>query len=152
MGIREQSHYFPRALTGTRASKRKALVGLALLCVGCLDDPVVGTTTLTGAYVLRSLNGSPPPAIVSGSGDNKTEVIDDVITFFEGGSYAENGHTRITVNGQTTDGTIFDTGRYSPLGTSIALNSTGGGTRSALSTDGKSLTIVEAGVRWVFTK
>ena len=132
---------------------RKALIGLALLlAAACLDDPVVGTTTLTGAYVLRSINGSPPPAIVSGSGDNKTEVIDDVITFFEGGSYAENGHTRVTVNGQTSDGTIFDTGRYSPLGTSIALNSTSGGTRSASSTDGKSLAIVEAGVRWVFTK
>ena len=102
--------------------------------------------------MLRSVNGAPPPATVAGSGDNKTEVIDDVLTLFEGGSYAENGHTRVTVNGQTTDGTIFDTGRYSPLGTSIALNSNGGGTRSASSSDAKSLVIVDAGVRWVFTK
>jgi hypothetical protein len=131
---------------------RQALVGLALLCVGCLNDPVVGTTTLTGAYVLRSVNGSPPPAIVSGSGDNKTEVIDDVITLFEGGSYAENGHTRVTLNGQATDETISETGRYSPLGTSISLTSTSGRTRVTSSSEGTSMVIVEAGVRWVFSK
>ena len=131
---------------------RAPLVALAFLSIACFDDGVVGSTTLTGAYVLRSVNGSPPPVTVAGSGDNKTEVIDDVLTLFEGGSYAENGHTRVTVNGQTTDGTIFDTGRYSPLGTSIALNSNGGGTRSASSSDAKSLVIVDAGVRWVFTK
>jgi len=134
-------------------SVRKALAALALVGVtACLDDPVVGTTTLTGAYVLRTLNGSPPPAVVSGSGDNKTEVIDDVITLFEGGSYAENGHMRVTVNGQSSDEIISETGHYSPLGTSISLNSSTGRTRVTSSSDGRSLVITEAGVRWFFSK
>lgn len=135
-----------------RVRIRKLLCVSAVLSAGCLNDPVMGTTTLTGAYVLRTINGSPPPAVVSGSGDNKTEVIDDVITLFEGGSYAENGHSRVTVNGQVSDETISETGRYSPLGTSISLASTTGRTRVTSSSDGKSLVIVEAGVRWFFSK
>jgi hypothetical protein len=130
---------------------RTALLGLALSSVGCMDDGVVGSTTVTGAYVLRTVNNSPPPAIVSGSGDNRIEVIDDVITLFEGGSYAENGHTRVTVNGQTSEGTISDSGRYSALSNSISLGSTTGRIRVAMS-DARSMKIVESGVTWYFSK
>ncbi|MFL5468117.1 MAG: hypothetical protein ACJ79N_13705, partial [Gemmatimonadaceae bacterium] len=96
------------------SAMRNALIVLALVSVACMDDEIVGGTTVTGAYVLRTVNGSPPPVTVAGSGANKTEVLDDVITLFEGGSYAENGHTRVTANGQTTTEIISETGRYTP--------------------------------------
>lgn len=130
---------------------RSALIGLTLVCVACLNDDVVGSTTLTGAYVLRTVNASPPPVVIAGSGSDKTEIMDDVITFFEGGSYAENGHLRVTANGQATDQVIFDTGRYTPLSNSISLASSTGQLRSAIG-DGKSLKIVQGGVAWFFSK
>jgi hypothetical protein len=130
---------------------RNALIGLALVSIACMDDEIVGSTTVTGAYVLRTVNASPPPATISGSGDNRIEVIDDVITLFEGGTYAENGHTRVTVNGQTSEGIITDSGRYSGLSNSISLTSSTGPVRVAIS-DARSMTIVESGVTWFFSK
>lgn len=130
---------------------RIVLFALALISVACFDDEIVGGTTVTGAYVLRTVNGSPPPGVIVGSGDNKTEIVDDVITLFEGGSYAENGHARVTVNGQTTDEIISETGRYSPLANSISLISSTGRTRVA-SSDAKLMTIVESGVTLVYSK
>jgi hypothetical protein len=130
---------------------RKALIGLALISVACMDDEVVGGTTLTGAYVLHTVNGSPLPATVAGSGDNRTEVVDDVITLFEGGNYAENGHLRVTENGQATDEIISEAGHYSPLSNSVSLISASGRIRVAAS-DAKSLKIVEAGITWLYAK
>ncbi|MFL5602649.1 MAG: hypothetical protein ACJ77R_04430 [Gemmatimonadaceae bacterium] len=130
---------------------RNALIVLALVSVACMDDEIVGGTTVTGAYVLRTVNGSPPPVTVAGSGANKTEVLDDVITLFEGGSYAENGHTRVTANGQTTTEIISETGRYTPLGNSITLTSTTNRTRVATS-DAKWMKIVEADATWFYSK
>ena len=130
---------------------RSVSIALTLVCVACLNDGVVGSTTLTGAYVLRTVNASPPPVVIAGSGSDKTEIMDDVITFFEGGSYAENGHLRVTVSGQATEQIIFDTGRYSPLSNSIGLASSSGQLRSAIG-DGKTLRIVQAGVPWFFSK
>ncbi|MFL5487993.1 MAG: hypothetical protein ACJ8AJ_05845 [Gemmatimonadaceae bacterium] len=130
---------------------RKALIALALISVACIDDEIVGGTTLTGAYVLRTVNGSPPPATIAGSGDNKSEVLDDVITLFEGGSYAENGHTRVTANGQTSTQIISESGRYAPLGNSITLTSTTNRTRVAAS-DAKWMKIVEADATWFYSK
>jgi hypothetical protein len=131
--------------------RRSALLGLTLVLVACLNDDVVGSTTLTGAYVLRTVNASPPPVIIAGSGSDKTEILDDVITFFEGGSYAENGHRRVTVSGQATDEVISETGRYSPLSNSISLTSSTGQLRSAIG-DGKSLKMVQAGITWYYSK
>ena len=130
---------------------RGASICLVLVSLACMNDEVVGSTTLTGAYVLRTVNASAPPVTIAGSGDNKTEVLDDVITLFEGGSYAENGHTRVTVNGEVIAGVISESGRYSPLSTSISLTSTTGQIRVATS-DGKSLKIVEAGITWFYSK
>jgi hypothetical protein len=130
---------------------RKALIGLAIVAVACMDDEIVGSTTLTGAYVLRTVNASPPPVTIAGSGDNRTEVIDDVVTLFEGGGYAENGHTRVTVNGQSSVEVISDSGHYSALSTSISLASSTGRIRVATS-DAKSMTIVEAGITWLYSK
>ena len=130
---------------------RKTLIGVALLSVACMNDDIVGGTTVTGAYVLRTVNASPPPVTIAGSGDNKTEVIDDIITLFEGGSYAENGHARVTANGQMTVEVIAESGRYSPVGNSISLISNTGRIRVAAS-DAISMTIVEAGITWFYSK
>ena len=129
---------------------RRVLIGLVLVfSVACLGDGLTGSSTVTGAYTLRTINGSPLPYTIVASGK---EILDDVITLYQGGTYAESGHSRTTVNGQVTNATNTDTGSYVLLGTSITFHSSGGGLDVIAQGDGTTMTIVAPGLTKVFSK
>jgi hypothetical protein len=131
---------------------RKALIAfVAALSLACFDEGVTGSSTVTGTYTLRTVNGSPLPYTIPGGGAVKTEIVSDTITLFQGGTFARARDSRITENGQVTMQSATETGSYSLLGTSITLNSvTGKATLGII--NGNAMTIVEAGVTSVFSK
>ena len=131
---------------------RNILLGLAAVFALACDDGVVGTSHISGDYQLKTINGSSLPYTISGSGANKTEVLDHVITLYNGGTYAETGHKRVTVNGQASTQDITGAGSYDFFGTAITLRS-GIGTyeRRGLFNE-KAITIIEEGLTQVFSK
>ena len=132
---------------------RKVLFGLLLLIsAGCLNEDVVGDSTATGEYTLTTINDAALPFILSGSGTTKTELLDAVISMFEGGTYSETSHLRVTTNGVVTTQTRVDTGSYSFFGVSVTLVSSAGNGERRGKIEGTKMTITEAGKNSVYRK
>lgn len=132
---------------------RRALIALIVASsVACLGGGIVGSSTVTGDYTLRTIDGSSLPYTVAGSGTVKTEIVDDVVTLYEGFTYARLRHSRTTTNGQVTNASITDTGSFSLLGNSISLRSNDGSPLKAAVIAGNTMTIVESGLTEVFKK
>jgi hypothetical protein len=129
---------------------QRLLLGFALMfSVACLGDGMTGSSSVTGSYTLRTINGSNLPYTVTGTG---MEIVDETITLYEGFTYIKSGHTRTTTNGQVTTQTTNDSGTYGLQGTSITFNSNAGGQGTLALIDGNKLTIVKAGITSVFRK
>src|SRR5215217_1069709 len=143
-------HY--RNLEKMRGSMRR-LIGVlaAVLIVGCDGGPTE-ESTIVGPYTLRTINGSPLPYTINGPETSKTEILDDVIYLFEGFTYSEDGHSRVTVNGQTTNTVIHETGSYIILGTSVTLSSSDKSHQRITTIEGTTLRHTEAGVAAVYRK
>jgi hypothetical protein len=129
--------------------KRFLLAVVAVVFVGC-DSGVTGISTVTGNWSLRTVNGSNLPFTVSGSGANKTEILDDVITLYEGFTFSETIHQRVTTNGQVSAVTSTETGAYSLFGTSVTL---AGNTRERRGRiEESTMTLVENGMTSAYRK
>jgi hypothetical protein len=125
--------------------RKRYLIPIVALLAGC-SSGVTGITTVTGSWTLRTINNAALPYTISGSGANKTEVIDDVITLFEGFTYSETSHRRVTVDGQQSTVAVVDTGPYSLFGTSITLTPNSGALARRGLIEGNVMTIVEDGL------
>jgi hypothetical protein len=126
---------------------------LAAAMAACFEDYPSQVSTVNGAYSLRTINGAALPATMPG-GVGTTEILDDVITLYQGGTFVESGHSRTTIDGETTNATITGTGNYGLLGTSVTLDFDGAGDGPVRvgSIEGNTMTFVEAGVTSVFRK
>ncbi|HMA19630.1 MAG TPA: hypothetical protein VKO87_02440 [Gemmatimonadaceae bacterium] len=113
---------------------------------------MVGTSSVTGTYTLRTVNGSSLPYTLPGGGTTKTEILDDVLNLYQGNTYSESGHMRVTVNGQVTTQIISEPGSYSLFGTSITFTSGDGKHIRLSNADSESIIFVEAGITQVFKK
>jgi len=132
---------------------RRALIGLALVSsLACLNDDLTGSSTINGSYSLRTINGSQLPYTTSGSGANKTETLDDVINFYEGGTYSESGHIRTTVNGQATDSPKTESGSYTFGLGAIIMRSSDGLRERRPQYNANTMTFVENSLTLVFQK
>ena len=132
---------------------RKVLLGILLMVsAGCLNEDVVGDTTATGEYTLRTINNAALPFVLSNSGTTKTELLDAVISMFQGGTYSETSHLRVTTNGVVTNQTKVDTGSYSFFGISVTLVSSAGNGERRGRIEGTEMTITEAGKNAVYKK
>jgi hypothetical protein len=125
---------------------------ITLFAAACLDEGLTGSSTVTGAYALRTINGAPLPYTMSGSGANKTELVSDVITLFQGGTYSRQRDIRTTTNGQVTHESTTEGGAYTLLGNSISMRAAGTGPQILAIINGNTMTIVDAGVTSVFSK
>ena len=132
---------------------KKVLFGLLLLVsAGCLNEDVVGDTTATGEYTLTTINDAALPFTLSNSGTTRTELLDAVITMFQGGTYSETSHLRVTLNGVVTTETKVDTGSYSFFGTSVTLVSSAGNGERRGRIEGTKMTITESGRNSIYRK
>jgi len=123
-----------------------------LFSVACFNDYVTETGTITGAYTLRTINGSALPYTINVDATTQKDVIDDMITLFSGGSYSRTQHAHTTVSGQTTSQTNTESGAYLLVGTSVTLNPSPAGRSTVTTIEGRTLTIVESGITWTFMK
>ncbi|MEO8577040.1 MAG: hypothetical protein ABI556_10080 [Gemmatimonadales bacterium] len=128
------------------------IVFAGLVSLACFSDDIVGSSTVTGNYTLRTINGSQLPYTITGSGTNKTEIVSDVMTLFQGFTYSESTVSRITLNAQAADETKVRTGAYSLLGTSFILSSNDGSLERRGTISGNTMTITEAGKVSVLSK
>jgi len=131
---------------------RAALLIATVFCLGCLGDSTIAVTSTRGAYVLRSINASPLPYTITANDGSQTVIVDDVIGLLEGNVFNETVHSLVTVNGKTTSQTTGTSGNYGFQNTSISMtNQATNASRSGLIT-GNTLTIVEAGLTWTYSK
>ena len=131
----------------------RVLLGLAMLVsVGCFKDYSTGVGTVTGAYTLRTINGSALPYTINVDASTQKVIIDDMITLFSGGSYSRVQHATVTAAGQTTAQTNTEGGAYILLGTSVTLNPSPSGRSTVTTVDGRTMTLVESGITWIFMK
>jgi len=132
---------------------RRLLVAFLILAsAGCLNEDVVGSSTATGNYTLRTLNNSSLPYTIPASGTTQTEVLDATIILYQGGTYAETRHVRVTSNGQTTAETREDAGAYAFFGITLTLTSSVGGPERRGRIEGNTMTIIEDGLTSVYRK
>ncbi len=97
------------------------LVGTLLSAAAC-DDGIVGSSTVTGSYLLLTINGVAPPGTIATTGSTRVALVSDVITLYQGGTYQETAVQRTYVaNVARGDSTIVTTGTYGLVGTSITL-------------------------------
>ena len=129
---------------------RRVLLGLMLFSIACVDDGLTGSSTVTGTYTLRTVNGSPLPYTVVEGPMVGTVIIDDAITLYQGGTYVEPSHSRATPKGPVESET--ETGTYALLGNSISLRSNESGLTKVTKVNGNSMTFVEPGITSVFRK
>ena len=125
---------------------------LMLVCAGCLNEDVVGSSTATGTYSLRTINNSQLPYKMPASGATQTEVLGDTITLFQGNTYAEAIHVRVTTNGQVTTETREDAGSYSFFNITVTLTSGRGRPERRGRIEGTSMIIIEEGLTSVYRK
>ena len=134
-------------------SMRRLLTALIVsLSLACLGEGVTGSSSVTGSYTLRTINGAPLPYTISGSGTTSTEIIRDVITLYQGNTYARSRDSRTTVNGQTTNESTAETGSYGLFGTSITFQNGVTGESTLGNINGNTMTIVKSGMTSVYTK
>jgi hypothetical protein len=131
---------------------RRILLAVLLASgASCIDEVPVGPGTVNGTYVLRTVNGSQLPYTMTANGTT-TEILDGAMTLYQGGTYAESGHSRRTVNGETTNVTHEEAGSYALYGTSVSFTSANGARTRIATVSGATMTIVEPGMSAVFRK
>jgi hypothetical protein len=132
---------------------RKLLMALLMVAsAGCLNEDVVGSSTATGVYTLRTVNNSSLPYALSESGGTKTEVLADSITLYQGGTYAEIIRVRTTSNGQATTERREDAGAYTFFNITVTLTSGRGRAERRGKIEATTMTIVEEGLTSIYRK
>ena len=121
-----------------------AIAGVAL--IACTEI-TAGNPNLAGTYTLRTMNGQSLPFTAPGG---TTQVIDDAISVYEGGTWSSTGHVRTTPSGAAE--TVSRTGPFTSFGTSLSfrVNETGATRVAVYSAD--ALTFVEDGVTSVYKR
>jgi hypothetical protein len=132
---------------------RKLLMAvMVVVCAGCLNEDVTGSSTATGVYSLRTINNSQLPFKLPASGGSQTEVVSDTITLFQGNTYAETIHVRVTTNGQVTTETHEDAGAYTFFNITVTLTSGRGRPERRGRIEETSMIIIEEGLTSVYRK
>jgi hypothetical protein len=129
------------------------LAGLVVaLMTGCFGGGMTGSSTVTGAYTLRTVNSAPLPYTLSQSGTSKTELMQDTFTLYQGGTFSRARQIRLTSNGQVTHQSENDTGSYTIFGASLSLSSNATGQSTLATISGNTMTVVQAGVVSIYSK
>ena len=129
------------------------LVGAVVLgACGGSDAPVGPDRQAIGTYTLRTVNDQPLPAVVFQDATVKIEVLSDVVTLNENGTWSETASLRATsAAGAVGTQPSSDNGTYTLNGSALVLSSGQSGTTTA-TLSGSSLTIADAGLVLVYQK
>ena len=128
------------------------VVALALLVACKGSDSTTAPVTAVGSWNLSTINGSPMPFLVIGSGTNKSEVTGGNLTVSSGGSFTSTIAIRNTINGTVTTQAQADAGTYTTNGTAITFKLNSDGSLNTGSFTSNSLTISASGFSYIFTR
>ncbi len=138
--------------------QRALLVVLALVATvaACGGDGTTSPTptSLAGTWRVVSVNGSALPYTILGSGDNREDLLDDVITASADGTFTEVTtiqHFSKTL-GISTDVSPPLPGTWVLNGTNVTLTYTNDGSQGIGSVNGNTLTFTWAAFRFVFKR
>jgi hypothetical protein len=104
-----------------RRRVRGKIALVALLVAGACSEGSTnpGGASIAGTYALRTLGGATLPIVVSQSGADKVEIVDDTFIVTDDARWTETGHRRTTANGQVSTQTTGGTGTYTRNGALI---------------------------------
>ena len=139
---------------------RRALTGFVVACAmafasacNVFTESPPGSSSSTGTYTLQSVNSSPLPFTTTQSGTSKTELVDDEIRMFQGGTFARTFHTRTTTNGQVTNTANTRTGTWAiGMGATITLTANEDRATMIVSINARRMTSVLEGNSYLYTK
>ncbi|MEO7521137.1 MAG: hypothetical protein ABIW79_04920 [Gemmatimonas sp.] len=138
------------------ATVNRMLVGLVVaFAAGCnvFTESPPGSSSSTGTYTLQSVNNAPLPYTTSQTAMVKTEIIDDTIKLFQGGTFARTFHTRTTTNGQATNTANTRTGTWAiGMGATITLTANEDRASMIVNINARRMTSVLEGNNYLYTK
>ena len=104
---------------------RKTFLSTVALAVAfttaCGGDSSTGPSSVAGTYSLTTVNSSPLPYVFINDASGKIEILSDVYTVSDNGTYTNPTIIRSTVNGTVTTDTLTSDGTYTRSGNSITL-------------------------------
>ena len=135
--------------------RRLLMVGAVLMMVvvsARCSEEATGVSSINGAWTLRTVNGAPLPHTMSSGSGGTTELVEDVLTLYVGGTWSGVTRVRTSSGGQVTTEPRTSAGSYTTFGTSLTFtNGEDRSTRLATFAD-DALTFVEAGKTSVYRK
>ena len=129
-----------------------ALLGITLPVLGCGSHSATGPESFSGQYSLQTVNGAPLPFVEVQQGTSTIELLSDVFTVSEAGTFTELYTERTTVNGQVTTDSGTDKGTYTLKGVAVSFVYDSDGTTLPGSLVNGVLTFSFSGVPLVYTK
>ena len=132
--------------------RRVVTAALIALSFACGESKVTDLHDIRGTWTLQTVNGAPLPYTTSGSGSNKTELVANTLTLYEGSTYSEMTQVRTTVNGQATTSTTTRDASYAIVMGGLVFNNNEGLPARNATLSGHTLTFTEAGFTRVFAK
>ena|ERR1044071_990933 len=131
--------------------KRMLLVALCMGALACSDSTSPTPASISGVWNLRTVNGSNLPYTVQ-SGTTRIDIIGDVLTVSEFGTFTQFTSYRYTQNGITSTQSLNDQGTYTLNGTAITFRFNSDGTIGTGSLDGRTLTVTAEGFATIYDK
>ena len=119
-----------------------ALLLLAPIVVeGCGSDAVTKPESAVGTFTLSSVDGGPLPLLIIG-GEPKLEVLNDVLTFADGGTFTQKTTFRFTEAGVPSVEDHSELGTFTLEGSALSIHfpSDNSTTKATLSGDKISVT------------
>jgi hypothetical protein len=137
---------------------RKLLAVLALgALAACGGDSSTGpSSSISGTYSLKSVNGEVMPAVLGQAGSDKYEITSGSLSITNGTAYTVSLNSRTTVGGQVTTDISADAGTVTVNGTAVTFTSSAQGAGATPITgtyaNGNTITLTDQGTSLVFQK
>ncbi len=129
------------------------LLSLAVMLGACAADRSTGPSqTFTGTWSLHSVNGLTLPYLLAQSGNDTLELLSDVITAADGGTFADVTIIRSTVAGAVTTDTVPDAGSYVVTGSSATLTFNSDSSKATGTIGAHQMTLMNSGVSLIYTR
>jgi hypothetical protein len=125
-----------------------ALAGLALILTACGGSdspttPIITNASLAGTYTLKTVNGSPLPAVIqAGTAEvSKIEILSDVVTLTVDGKWNGVEQFRLTTGATVEMQTVNSSGTYTVSGTNVTFKDNLDGSLADAAVSGNTFTL-----------
>jgi hypothetical protein len=131
----------------------KATLLLSILLVGACSDSSGpgGESSITGTYILKTVNGSPLPFVLIQVGSDKLEIVSARLTLNSDMTFGDRSTIRLTEAGQVTTEEDMSVGTYTRTGNTVVLRFSDGA-QQALVINGRALSGTIEGFSFVYER